>query len=225
METKQPQNQVNEAAEQAAALKKAQTIKIAKYASVAVLAIVAVVLIYVFAVYKPAVESGNEAIGQADVALIEAEGDSAKLAEAFKKYEAVAQEFGQDAGNRANLMVAISHYANGEYEKCIESLNDFSNTGAIIDAGAESLKGDCYVNMKEYDKALDCYDDAISACDENPQLAPFFMAKQARIYNEKKEYAKELEVYETIKKEYPTYTGIEVDKYIQRAKTLAESNK
>ena len=73
METKQPQNQVNEAAEQAAALKKAQTIKIAKYASVAVLAIVAVVLIYVFAVYKPAVESGNEAIGQADVALIEAE--------------------------------------------------------------------------------------------------------------------------------------------------------
>ena len=225
METKEPKNQVNEAAEQAAAQKKAQMIKAVKYASIVVGAIVAVVLVYIYAVRNPAIEGGNEAIGQADFALMEANGDSAKMAEVLKKYEAVAQEFGQDAGNRANLMVAISHYANGEYEKCIESLNDFSNTGAIIDAGAESLKGDCYVNMKEYDKALGCYDDAISACDENPQLAPFFMAKQARIYNEKKEYAKELEVYETIKKEYPTYTGIEVDKYIQRAKTLAESNK
>jgi tetratricopeptide (TPR) repeat protein len=74
--------------------------------------------------------------------------------------------------------------------------------------------------LKQYDEALECYEDAISEADENPVLTPFIMSKQARIYNEKKDHAKELEIYETIKKEYPKYTIIEVDKYIERAKAL-----
>ena len=41
-------------------------------------------------------------------------------------------------------------------------------------------------------------------------------------YNEKKEYAKELEVYESIKKDYPKYDGLDIEKYIERAKTLSE---
>lgn len=225
MEAKQPQNQVNEAAEQAAAQKKAQMIKIAKYASIAVVAIVAVVLVYIYAVRKPAIESGNEAIAQADIALLDASGDSAKMAEALKKYEAVASAHGYDAGNRAIMMAIVAYYENGEYQKCIDYINDFSKTGSILDAGVYSVKGDCYVNLKNYEEALGCYDDAISACDNNPELAPFFMAKQARIYNEQKEYAKELEVYETIKKEYPKYAHLEVDKFIERAKNLVENNK
>lgn len=222
METKQPQNQVNEVAEQAAVQKKAQIIKAVKYASIAVVAIVAVVLVYIYAVRNPAIESGNEAIAQADIALLEANGDSTMMAEALKKYEAVAQAHGQDAGNRANLMTAIGYYSKGEYQKCIDFIKEYSSTGSLVDAGACSLEGDCYVNMQKYDDALDCYADAISACDNNPQLAPFFMAKQARIYHEKKEYAKELAIYESIKKDFPKYANLDVDKYIERAKALVE---
>ena len=222
METKQPKNQVNEAAEQAAVQKKAQMIKAVKYASIAVVAIVAVVLVYIYAVRNPAIESGNEAIAQADIALLEANGDSAMMAEAFKKYEAVAQAHGQDAGNRANLMTAIGYYSAGEYQKCIDFINEYSSNGSLIDAGACSLEGDCYVNLQKYDDAIDCYDAAVSACDNNPQLAPFFMAKQARVYHEMKEYAKELAIYESIKKDFPKYANLDVDKYIERAKVLVE---
>lgn len=220
METKQPKNQVNEAAEQAQALKNAKRIKIAKYASIGVLAVVAGVLVYIFAFRNPAIEKGREAIGQVDNALFEANGDSAKMVEVYKKYEAVAQNEGYDAGNRAHMMVAISSYEKGDYKKCLASLEEYSTTGAKLDVGVFSLKGDCHVNLKQYDEALECYEDAISEADENPVLTPFIMSKQARIYNEKKDHAKELEIYETIKKEYPKYTIIEVDKYIERAKAL-----
>lgn len=222
METNQPKNQVNEAAEQAAAQKKAQMIKAVKYASIVVVAIVAVILVYVYAFREPAIASGNEAIAQADFALLEANGDSAKMVEVLKKYEAVAQNHGQDAGNRALLMAAVAHYDNGEYQKCIDCINDYSNTGGVIGVGAQAKKGDCYVNLKKYDEAIDCYDKAISVADGNPYLTPFVMAKKARIYNEKKEYAKELEVYESIKKDYPKYDGLDIEKYIERAKTLSE---
>ena len=222
METKQPQNQVNEAAEQAAAQKKAQMIKAVKYASIAVAAIVAVVLVYIYAVRNPAIEGGNEAIGQADFALMEANGDPAKMAEVLKKYEAVAQNYGQDAGNRANLMAAIGLYEKGDYQKCLEYLDAYSATGAVIDAAAYSLKGDCYVNLKKYDEAISAFGKAISTSNENPQLTPYFMSKQARVYNEKKEHAKELEIYESIKNDYPKYSGMDVDKFIERAKALAE---
>ena len=222
METKEPKNQVNEAAEQAAAQKKAQMIKAVKYASIVVGAIVAVVLVYIYAVRNPAIEGGNEAIGQADFALMEANGDSAKMAEVLKKYEAVAQNHGQAAGNRANLMAAIGLYEKGDYQKCLEYLDAYSSTGAIIDAAAYSLKGDCYVNLKKYDEAISAFGKAISTSDENPQLTPYFMAKQARVYNETKEYAKELEIYESIKNDYPKYSGMDIDKFIERAKALVE---
>ena len=37
-----------------------------------------------------------------------------------------------------------------------------------------------------------------------------------------KEYAKELDIYEEIKTEYPQYSTLDVDKYIERAKALIE---
>lgn len=220
--SKKPNNQVNEQAEQAAALKKEQMIKIAKFGTIAVIGIIAIVLIYIYAFRNPAIESTNEAIAQADVLLIKSNGDSTAIANALTQYEKVANDGSTPAANRAKLMSAIILYKNGEYAKCIEYLDDYSTTGAIIDAGAYSLKGDCYVNTNNFDDAIDCYEKAVSISDENQQLAPFFMAKIAEIYHEQKEYAKELDIYEEIKTEYPQYSTLDVDKYIERAKALIE---
>lgn len=222
MDATKPQEQVNEQAEQAAALKKEKTIKVVKFASIAVVAIVVIALAYIYAVRNPAIESANEAIAQADIALVNAGEDSTKMIDVFKKYEEVSKNHGQDAGNRAKLMTAVGYYQKGEYQKCIEFIDGFSKTGSAIDAGAYSLKGDCYVNLKKYDEALACFNDALSAADENPYLAPFIMSKQARIYNEKKDHAKELEIYETIKKDYAQTIQFDVEKYINRAKALME---
>ena len=222
MDATKPQGQVNEQAEQAAALKKEKTIKVVKFASIAVVAIVVIVLAYIYAVRNPAIDGANEAIAQADLALVNSGEDSVKMAEVFKLYEEVSNNHGQAAGNRAKLMTAIGYYQKGEYQKCIDFIDGYSNTGSAIDAGAYSLKGDSYVNLKKYDEALGCYNDALSAADENPFLAPFIMAKQARIYNEKKDYAKELEIYEAIKKDYAQTIQFDVEKCINRAKTLME---
>ena len=222
MDATKPQEQVNEQAEQAAALKKEKTIKVVKFASIDVVAIVVIALAYIYAVRNPAIESANEAIAQADIALVNAGEDSTKMIDVFKKYEEVSKNHGQDAGNRAKLMTAVGYYQKGEYQKCIEFIDGFSKTGSTIDAGAYSLKGDCYVNLKKYDEALACFNDALSAADENPYLAPFIMSKQARIYNEKKDHAKELEIYETIKKDYAQTIQFDVEKYINRAKALME---
>ncbi len=51
-------------------------------------------------------------------------------------------------------------------------LNDCSLNDDIAEAGVETLRGDCYVNLEKYAEALDCYDDAIDAADENPQIVP-----------------------------------------------------
>lgn len=222
METSnQPKNQVNEQAEQAAALKKAKMIKLAKNATIAVVAIVAIVLVYIYAVRNPEIAAGNEAIAQADVALLTAQNDSAKMDAALLQYEAVAEKYGYSAGNRAKLMSAVALYQKGEYQKCIDALSSTSSVGEVIDAGAKALEGDCYVNLKKYDEALSCYEDAVSASNDNPVLAPFIMQKQARVYHELKDYAKELKVYEAIKSDYPKFDGIE--RYYERAKNLVEN--
>ena len=129
-------------------------------------------------------------------------------------------------------MTAIGYYQKGEYQKCIDFIDDYAKTGAILDAGVQSKKADCYVNLKKYDEALSCYDDAISIANDNPGLIPFLLAKKARVCHELKDYAKELELYETIKKEYPEIMKkkeyqndsklFDVEKYISRAKALAE---
>mgnify|MGYP002514029307 CR=1 FL=1 len=91
----------------------------------------------------------------------------------------------------------------------------------LIGAAAYSLQGDCYVNLEKYNEAIASFDKAISESDDNDIYTPLFMMKQARVYRELKDYAKEAAVYEKIKKEYPAYAGayqIDIDKYIERAK-------
>ena len=222
METKKPKGQVNEQEEQAAALKKEQMIKMVKVASIGAAVIVAAVLVYVYAFRNPAIEDGQNAIADADIAFYQAGGDSTKMEEAFKKYEAVAQNYDHASGNVAKLMTAIGYYQKGEYQKCIDYIDDYAKTGAVLDAGVTSKKADCYVNLKKYPEALSCYDEAISIASDNPSLIPFLMAKKARIYHEQKDNAKELEMYETIKNEYPQDISFDVDKYIERAKALVE---
>lgn len=222
METKKPNSQVDEQVDQAAAQKKEQMIKMVKYGSTAIAVIVALVLVYIYAFRNPAIAESEEAIADADIAFYQAGEDSAKMEQAFKKYEAVAQNYSQASGNLAKLMTAIGYYQKGEYQKCIDFIDDYAKTGAVLDAGVQSKKADCYVNLKKYDEALSCYDDAISIANDNPSLIPFLLAKKARVCHGLKDYAKELELYETIKKEYPAEVNFDIEKYISRAKALAE---
>lgn len=190
------------------------------YACVAVAAVVIAVLVYVYAVRQPGIRSANDALGQADIELLMG-NDSIALA----KYQQVADNHGYKAGELAGLNAAILLYKDKKYEEAIKYLNGYSSSESIISAGAKSLEGDCYVNLKKYAEALDCFKKAISLSDGNPAYTPAFMLKEATVLREMKDYKAEVAVYEEIVKEYPNYgpqMGIDVKKYLERAKAQAE---
>lgn len=189
--------------------------KVIMYASLAVVAVIAVILVWVYAIRQPGIKAGNEALGQADMELLMG-NDSLALA----KYQQVADEYGYKAADLANLNAAILLYKNKKYDEAIKHLQDYSASESVIAAGAKSLEGDCYVNLKKYPEALSAFKAAVKASDNNPHYTPLFLMKQATVLREMKDYAAEAAVYEQIKNDYPTYAqemNIDIEKYIERA--------
>lgn len=189
------------------------------WACIILVAVVAAALIYVYAIRQPGIQKANDAIGQADFTLLMG-NDSLALEE----YKAVANDFGYDAGNRAKLNAAILLYQKGSYEEALNMLKSYSPKEAIIGANAYSLQGDCYVNLKDYESALGCYEKAIKQSDDNPYFTPAFMMKEANVYRELKNYKAEAELYRQIIDKYPTYgdqIGTDMEKYLRRAEIQA----
>ena len=137
---------------------------------IAIIACVCAVLIYFYAVRTPGIQSANEAVGKADMSL--ALGNDSI---ALDQYKQVADNYGYDGGNRAALNAAILLYQKGEYQEAINYLKKYSPSESIIGAAAKSLEGDCYVNLQQYDQALDCFRKAASISDKNPHYTPHFL--------------------------------------------------
>ncbi len=189
--------------------------RIIVYSCVAVAVVVAVILIWVYAVRQPGINAANEALGQADIELLMG-NDSVALA----KYQQVAADHGYKAGDLADLNAAILLYKDKKYEEALNHLKNYSSSESIIGAGAKSLEGDCYVNLKKYAEALDCFKQAVKISDNNPAYTPTFLLKEATVLREMKDYKAEAAIYEQIIKEYPSYgaeIGTDFQKYLERA--------
>ncbi|MDE5961776.1 MAG: tetratricopeptide repeat protein [Duncaniella sp.] len=194
--------------------------KVIVWGCIAVAAVVAVILIYVYAIRQPGQNAANNALGQADVELLMG-NDSVALA----KYQQVAADHGYDAGNLANLNAAILLYKEGKYEEAISYLKNYSASESVIGASAKSLEGDCYVNLKQYPQAIDCFKQAVKISDNNPHYTPAFLMKEATVLREQKDFKAEAAVYEQIIKDYPTYgseIGVDLKKYLERAQDAAK---
>lgn len=196
-----------------------QSQKYMMWGMIAISVIAVIVLIYIFAIRNPGIKAGNESISQADITMMQG-NDSLAL----KQYQQVAAEYGHSAGSRAALMAASMLYEKGEYQNAIDALSHFDAKDALVGAAAYSLKGDCYVNLKQYPEALSAYDKAIAQSGDNALYTPLFMLKKATVLREQKDYKAELKVLETIKSDYPQYGdayGVDIDKYIARARYQA----
>ncbi|WP_289741234.1 tetratricopeptide repeat protein [uncultured Duncaniella sp.] len=194
--------------------------KVIVWGCIAVAAVVAVILIYVYAIRQPGQNAANNALGQADIELLMG-NDSVALA----KYQQVAADHGYDAGNLANLNAAILLYKDGKYEEAISYLKNYSASESVIGASAKSLEGDCYVNLKQYPQAIDCFKQAVKISDNNPHYTPAFLLKEATVLREQKDFKAEAAVYEQILKDYPTYgseIGVDIKKYLERAQDAAK---
>lgn len=170
--------------------------------------------IYVF-IHQNGSAKADEKIAVADIE----QNDSVATA-----LYAEAAKAGYKSGNRAKVEMGIRLFRQGKYEEAIKYLDDASIDDNIVAAGVEALKGDCYVNLQQLDKALGCYDDAISEADKNPQIVPLMLIKKANIFREQKNYAAEAKAYKAILDDYPRYAqGSQTDirKYYERAEAQA----
>ena len=195
--------------------------KIIIWSLAGIVAVAAVILLYYYGIYAPNKKASSDAISKADIELAMG-NDSTALAQ----YMQVADEFSGAQADRAALQSAIILYQKGKFEEAVKYLDDASFDENLVAPAAASLKGDCYVNLNNLDKAISCYDKAIKSSNDNALYTPLFMLKKATVLNEQSKIADALAIYETIQSKYPTFTrayDVNIDGLIARAKAqLAE---
>ena len=181
-----------------------------------ILLIAALTFGYIYLIRNPKVEKAYDAYNQVEITAMN--NDSVSAAE----YKKVADQYSStDAGKLAALSAAEAFYNTGDYKQAAAMLEKFSTKDKVLGANATTLLGDCYVNLKNYDKAIETFNKAIKECDGNPQIAPRVLLKEAVVFDAQKKYDKALECYESIKKNYPEFTlggGVTLDSYIEREK-------
>ncbi len=190
-----------------------------KAMGIALGAILVVAALFFIWLYLYKVPTGNKAMEAYNKVELSAMGNDSISAAQYKK---VADEYGSTAaGKLASLSAAQTLYNSGKYEEAAKYLKKFSSKDKVLDANAQILLGDCYVNLKKYDDAISAFKDAVKKADGNPQIAPRALLKEAVVYDEQKKFNDALNCYETIKKDYPQFTlgnGLSIDTYIEREK-------
>ena len=178
-----------------------------------ILVVAAFVLSYLFIYKNPHVEKAFEAYNGVET---QALNDSTAAAQ----YMEVADQYGSDdAGKLAALSAGEALYNQGRYEEAATYLKKFSSKDDILEANALVLTGDCYVNLENYDEAINYFQKAIRKANGNPQIVPRVLLKEANVYDAQGNFGKALECYEQIKNNFPEFklgNGLEIDAYIAR---------
>lgn len=181
----------------------------------ALILIAALTLGYIYLIHNPNRDKAYEALNQVEITAMG--NDSIAAAE----YAKVADKYSGAPAKLANLSAGEALYNLGKYKEAAERLEKFSSKDNVLQANAKALLGDCYVNLKQYDKAISAFNDAIKDCKANPQIAPRVILKKAVVFDAQKKYDKALECYESIEKDYPQFqlgNGMSIKAYIEREK-------
>ena len=178
-----------------------------------ILVIAAFVLSYLFIYKNPHVEKAFEAYNGVETQAFTDSVASAQYMEVADAYK------GDVAGNLAALSAGEALYNQGRYEEAAEYLKRFSTKDDVLEANALVLTGDCYVNLQNYDEALNYYQKAIRKANGNPQIVPRVLLKEANVYDAQGNFGKALGCYQQLKDNFPEFqlgNGMEVDAYIAR---------
>jgi tetratricopeptide (TPR) repeat protein len=126
---------------------------------------------------------------------------------------------GKTGGEIGQYLLATQYMKKGEFRKALENLEGVSLDDSYISVFSVGLQGDCYSDMKNYDKALALYTEAADMQD-NELTAPMYLFKAGLVAEKlnKKEDATTL--YTRIRDDYPAYASQKaIEKYIARVST------
>ncbi|HNP48450.1 MAG TPA: tetratricopeptide repeat protein [Bacteroidia bacterium] len=125
------------------------------------------------------------------------------------------------SGNLARYYLGMAYIKQKEYDKAIDMLKSYDAKDEVTGAIVLGAIGDAYMELKNTDEAITYYE---KASKENPNNfdTPIMLMKWAAALESKGNYKEATEVYERLKKDYPSSPeGAQIDKYISRANTLA----
>jgi tetratricopeptide (TPR) repeat protein len=98
------------------------------------------------------------------------------------------------------------------------SLKSFDADDEMVAPAIISALGNCYAQVKEYDKATEYLMKAAEKAD-NSSLSPLFLIQAGEIYEEQGKYDKALRSLQQGERQisYQSYQAGDIDKYIERA--------
>lgn len=136
----------------------------------------------------------------------------------------IADKFsGTKAGNLANYYAGISYLKLKNYKEAIDYLEDFSSEDELLGPTAKGAIGDAFADINQPKEALDYYLKA-AKLRENNFSTPLYLFKAGNTAMELENYSKALDLFNQIKKEYPSATEAKnIDIYINKA-TFASKN-
>ena len=170
--------------------------------SVVVIVILAALGLGGYYYFQSADNDALEAVGKAD---IEAMNGNDSIA--LKLYEKAAKDNSGKYANRAELGAALILMKDNKATEALKHLENYDTKDAVVGALAQVLKGDCYVDLKKYDDAINAYNDAISTAEGNKFITPFAMYKKSVVLSAQKKNSEAADVLKAIKDKYPEFTS------------------
>jgi len=127
---------------------------------------------------------------------------------------------GTKAANLSHYYLGICYRNTGEYEFAIDELKSFSSDDIMISTVAIGAIADCYMELNDFDKAINYYEKAVSNGD-NKLTSPIYLFKAGLAYEDNQDFAGAEEKYKAIKADYPDSREAQtIDKYIARVESL-----
>jgi tetratricopeptide (TPR) repeat protein len=122
------------------------------------------------------------------------------------------------SANLAHYYAGMCYKNTGKYSEAIDFLKKFDSNDQILSNIALGAIGDCYAELGDADEAVKYYKRAAKNV-KNDFTSPIYLMRAGILLEEKGQYEKALEVYQTLQSEYSkTYEGSQVEKYITRVK-------
>ncbi|MBR4840987.1 MAG: tetratricopeptide repeat protein [Paludibacteraceae bacterium] len=130
----------------------------------------------------------------------------------------IIEEYGStDAGEVAKAYAGLCYKGMGEYEKAIQYLKGFDNNDKMLTPTIKGAIGDCYLELKDINKAIDFYKKAASA--DNEFVTPVYLHRMGETCLKAGKTSEALKAFEELKKKYPNSSvTMDADKFIELAK-------
>jgi len=105
---------------------------------------------------------------------------------------------------------------NGDFESALESFESCGFEDVVLGSMVIGLQGDCYVELDDYESAVDRYEEAASR-EENEFTTPMYLKKVGLAYEALGKNDDAREAYQKIKDNWENSTeGQDIEKYLAR---------